>query len=200
MIELNCFKATNVKTPTAQLASFERFWESEAPRVGEEGAQGWAERSLAAKQEIQNPALKKKKRKLKFTPTETPAQEPMEGPQPPLMPMTGLQEPGTGQETEIYREWLALEQKREQQGWLPLRQKFKSRAADDDLLDDPERVVVWEGIWLFSWLAFARLIISRHSRSPIPAQLRSPQARADLPLPRVPRPAPAPTAAADERR
>jgi hypothetical protein len=41
MIELNLFCPILVPTWDAQIRSFEDFWESEVPRFGEEGAQGW---------------------------------------------------------------------------------------------------------------------------------------------------------------
>ena len=39
-----------------------------------------------------------------------------------------------------------MEHNRELRGWLPLREKLRTRDNRDELLDDPERTVVWEGI------------------------------------------------------
>lgn len=37
-----------------------------------------------------------------------------------------------------------MEHNRELHGWLPLREKM--RANRDELLEDPERIVAWEGV------------------------------------------------------
>lgn len=107
LIELNCFKAPNVKTPTAQLGSFERFWEAEAARIGENGAQGWAQWTIDVKQEnAQAGTEKKKKRKrraVQFPSVQTNVViEPQEGPQaqPPRSEETGGE-----RDTELYRVW-----------------------------------------------------------------------------------------------
>lgn len=100
LIELNCFKALNVKTPTAQMASFERFWESESPRVGEDGAQGWATWAVSAKQEAAQPGAKRKKKQFQFKATQTLLPEPKEGPQPHAQ---SSEELDPSQDTELYK-------------------------------------------------------------------------------------------------
>lgn len=40
LLEYNCFRPLSL-TPSDLLLSFEQFWESEAARIGEEGAEGW---------------------------------------------------------------------------------------------------------------------------------------------------------------
>ena len=99
---MNCFKALNVKTPTAQMASFERFWESEAPRVGEDSAQGWATWAVSAKQEAAQAGAKKKKKKkrFQFQATQTSLPEQKEGPQPHAQTS---EEVDPSQDTELYR-------------------------------------------------------------------------------------------------
>lgn len=101
VIELNCFKALNVKTPTAQLASFERFWESEVPRVGEDGAQGWAAWAISAKQEAALAGGKKKKKRFQFQLTQSSLPEPKEGPQPATEAKADTTDPN--QDTEVYK-------------------------------------------------------------------------------------------------
>lgn len=41
VLELNCFRPAAVETRESAMASFQDFWESEVPRIGEANAQGW---------------------------------------------------------------------------------------------------------------------------------------------------------------
>eukprot|EP01062_Namystynia_karyoxenos_P030059 TRINITY_DN2249_c0_g1_i1.p1 TRINITY_DN2249_c0_g1~~TRINITY_DN2249_c0_g1_i1.p1 ORF type:complete len:1045 (+),score=329.74 TRINITY_DN2249_c0_g1_i1:78-3137(+) len=143
MIEANCFAPPGLATWRDKMDALEKFWESEAPRVGEEGSQTWA--AWHAQQQQTGPHA------------------------PPPQPPPGAAAPGGGGAgnggdggggaseggtepelscaprtlpIEAYTEWAEMQGAREAADWRPLRPLKDARLGRAD----PDKVVLFDDI------------------------------------------------------
>jgi hypothetical protein len=132
MLEFNCFCPKELLDETSQLKRFETFWESEAPRIGDEGAVGWANWEL--------------------NPEQTPRPEPKKGSKQSKSSKKGSEvrpalEPKQDEESKLlYVGWLEEEESREQRQWMPCR-PLMGVGIDygEDIEQDPDKVVLFDG-------------------------------------------------------
>ncbi|XP_070578524.1 LOW QUALITY PROTEIN: nuclear exosome regulator NRDE2-like [Ptychodera flava] len=126
MIEFNCFCPPQLEETTkasAQVAFFETFWDSEEPKFGEKDAKGW------------NKWMHKK--------------EKGGWEQVALQEQQDDEEQSDGEDELIkvddptWKVWHRLENKREQQHWLPWKPDGKKGETEDDC-EDPDRLVLFD--------------------------------------------------------
>ncbi|XP_019642715.1 PREDICTED: LOW QUALITY PROTEIN: protein NRDE2 homolog [Branchiostoma belcheri] len=127
LVEFTCFRPASVaeNTPVAgQVEFFEPFWDSNAARVGEEGARGWG-------------AWQERKEKGGWEMDVT-ADDDVED-------ADEEEEEVVSQSASRSRAWLDIESGREQVHWLPWRPDTKAGETEEDC-EDPDRLVLFDDV------------------------------------------------------
>ncbi|XP_035689818.1 nuclear exosome regulator NRDE2-like [Branchiostoma floridae] len=126
LVEFTCFRPTTVaeNTPVSgQVEFFEPFWDSSAPRVGEDGARGWR-------------AWQEKKEKGGWEMDVTADDEADEADE---------EEEVLSQSASRSQAWLDIESGRERVHWLPWRPDTKAGETEEDC-EDPDRLVLFDDV------------------------------------------------------
>ncbi|XP_066279089.1 nuclear exosome regulator NRDE2-like [Branchiostoma lanceolatum] len=126
LIEFTCFRPSTVaeNTPVSgQVEFFEPFWDSSAPRVGEDGARGWR-------------TWQEKKEKGGWEMNVT-ADDDVED--------ADEEEEVSSQSASKSQAWLDIESGREWVHWLPWRPDTKAGEMEEDC-EDPDRLVLFDDV------------------------------------------------------
>lgn len=129
LIEFNCFSPPALVDHQDLVRNFEEFWNTEHPRVGDEGAAGWSSWYKNPSQDPPKPSSAHRASKAEI-----------QGPSRPQV--AGQFE----KEKKVYQSWFMEEEKREHQLWQPCRPSVGFGVEEGEELDDPERVVLFEDV------------------------------------------------------
>lgn len=134
LIEFNFFCDPKIVEFRSQLQKFEEFWDSETPRIGDEGALGWCNWT----KDPSSSSLKTSKQFLH----QIKSNEPVYNVPRPQSITNPIQE----EDKKIILKWVGEEENLEKEQWLPCRPVAGFGIKEGEEIDDPERVILFEDI------------------------------------------------------
>jgi hypothetical protein len=116
LLEFNFFCPPNIIDYSGQMRSFANFWESEAPRVGDEGSVGWTNWVNQQRDSTVQPAVtreRRPRREMNETSQSTDTAMVETVPLPPTSEEIAKEE----EEKKLFADWVKEEESREQHQW-----------------------------------------------------------------------------------
>eukprot|EP01119_Soliformovum_irregulare_P016585 TRINITY_DN4825_c0_g1_i1.p1 TRINITY_DN4825_c0_g1~~TRINITY_DN4825_c0_g1_i1.p1 ORF type:complete len:1018 (+),score=364.02 TRINITY_DN4825_c0_g1_i1:86-3055(+) len=140
LIEFNSECPMDLIDFRAQIRAFEIFWESEAPRAGDDDSHGWnewyARNRGKNQQEVYDSTVRpERKEKKKFS-------KKSEEPEPTV----ALPEVPREEEKQVFVKWAETETQIEQANWVPCRPLMGVGTEGNLHLEDPDRIVLFDDV------------------------------------------------------